>query len=77
MGLGLMVTDEGTLDQAPSTKIIAIEGVGYFDVRIISSTVDPGIDLWPRQENQQELDGSVQVFLRENDEMGKICSWRE
>lgn len=58
MGLALMVTDEGFLDQAPFTKIFTIEGVGYFDLHNISTTLDPKIDRLPRQRNEQELDGS-------------------
>ena len=59
IGVALMVIDEGTkLDQAFYAKSIVIEGMSFFDVRKVSTPLDPGMDLSPTQENEQELNSS-------------------
>ena len=75
IGVALMVTDNGTkLDQAFYAKSIVIEGMGYFDVRKVSTPLDPGMDLSPRQENVQEPDSSSFPYARI---WGSSCSSRE
>ena len=65
LDVALMVTEKGTkLDQAPSAKGKIIKGMGSFDVRKVSTPLEPGMDLLPRQENQQELDSSSFPFAR-------------
>ena len=59
IGVALMVPDKGTkLDQVTYTRSIVIEGMDSFDVRKVSTPLDPGMDLLPRQENGQGLDSS-------------------
>ena len=54
IGVTLTTTDKGTkLDQTPHTKSIVIERMGSFDVHKVSTPLDPGMDLSPRQENEQ------------------------
>ena len=72
IGVALMVTDKGTkLDQAPYT---ITEEMGLFDLRKVSTPLNPGMDLSPRQENEQELHRSSCSYTRS---LGSSCSWRE
>lgn len=81
-------TDDGQRGhhQVLYAKSIVIEGMGSFDVRKVSSQLDLGIDVSPRQENGQELHSSsfpctenlgMIMFLTGMNQPGTSCSARK
>ena len=59
IGIALTATNEGIkLDRTLYAKSIMIDGMGSTDVRKVFTPLDPGMDLSPRQENEEEIASS-------------------
>lgn len=50
-----MMGESIALDQARYAEGMAIEGMGFTDVRKVCTPLDPGMDLTVRQEDEEEL----------------------